>query len=71
MPPSAAALAPTFMACFRQRVREHPDRVFMRQAQGGGFIDITFREAADQALRMAAALAARGVAPGDRVAILS
>ena len=69
--PYAAALAPTFMACFRQRVREHPERVFMRQAQGAGFLDITFRETADQALRMAAALAARGVGKGDRVAILS
>lgn len=70
-PPIAAALAPTFMACFRQRVKGHPDRVFMRQAQGAGFVDITFRMAADQALRMAAALAARGVGRGDRVAILS
>jgi long-subunit acyl-CoA synthetase (AMP-forming) len=49
------------MACFRQRVQEHPDRVFMRQAQGAGFTDITFRQASDQALRMAAALAAHGV----------
>jgi long-subunit acyl-CoA synthetase (AMP-forming) len=59
------------MACFRQRVAEHPERVFMRQAQGAGFIDISYRQAADQALRMAAALAARGVSRGDRVAILS
>lgn len=71
MQPSAAALAPTFMACFRQRVQEHPDRVFMRQAQGTGFTDITFRQASEQALRMAAALAARGVTRGDRVGILS
>jgi long-subunit acyl-CoA synthetase (AMP-forming) len=66
-----AALAPTFLACFRQRVGEHPDRVFLRQAQGDRFVDISYRQAHDQAQRMAAALADRGVARGDRVAILS
>lgn len=67
----APQFAPTFLACFRARVRQHPEKVFMRQAEGAGFVDITYREAQDQALRMAAALAAQGVSKGDRVAILS
>jgi long-chain acyl-CoA synthetase len=66
-----AALASTFMACFRMRVREHPQRLFLRQAQADGFFDVTYREADEQARRMAAALAAHGVKRGDRVAILS
>jgi long-subunit acyl-CoA synthetase (AMP-forming) len=43
----------------------------MRQAQGSGFVDITYQRAHDEAQRIAAALAARGVGHGDRVAILS
>lgn len=66
-----AAAAPNFVAAFRVRVREHPDRVFMRQAQGDGFFDVTYQQADAQARRIAAALAARGVSRGDRVAILS
>lgn len=49
----------------------HPEKVFLRQAQGDGFVDITYLRAHDEAQRIAAALAARGVGHGDRVAILS
>ena len=68
---SAPQFASTFLACFRERVRMHPHKVFLRQAQGDGFLDITYQRAHDESQRMAAALAARGVSPGDRVAILS
>jgi long-chain acyl-CoA synthetase len=68
---SAPQFASTFLGCFRERVRQHPDKVFMRQAQGSGFVDVTYQRAHAESQRMAAALAARGVGHGDRVAILS
>ncbi|HET8937470.1 MAG TPA: AMP-binding protein, partial [Polyangiales bacterium] len=68
---AAPQFAVTFLACFRERVRLHPQKVFLRQAQGSGFVDITYHRAHEESQRMAAALAARGVGRGDRVAILS
>ena len=47
-------LEPTFLATFQRRVREHPERVFMRQADSAartGYRDVTFREADEQARR--------------------
>jgi long-chain acyl-CoA synthetase len=52
--------------------RSAPDRVAFTQPLGGGqVVDITWREAMDAARRVAAHLLAQGVAPGDRVALLS
>jgi long-chain acyl-CoA synthetase len=49
-----------------------PDRVVLTQPMGGGVLrDFTWREVLDQARRMAAHLQAQGIAPGDRVALLS
>ncbi len=49
-----------------------PERIAFTQPQGGGVLrDYTWREALDLARRMAAHLKAHGIAPGDRVAILS
>lgn len=45
--------------------------VFRLQRDGGGYRSVTGREARDQALRLSAALRARGVGPGDRVMIVS
>lgn len=48
-----------------------PDRVYLRQALAGAWREYTWREVGQQARRMAAALRARGIVPGDRVSILS
>jgi len=48
-----------------------PDRVVFTQPIGGGAVqDLTWREVADQARRMARHLAERGWEPGSRIAIL-
>lgn len=52
--------------------RERPDEVFMSQPMGGGTLEtFTWKEALDQARRMAAYLAAQGFEPGSSIAILS
>jgi long-chain acyl-CoA synthetase len=52
-----------------------PDRIAYTQPQGkeggGQVVDYTWRQVMDQARRMAAHLKAQGIAPGDRVALLS
>jgi long-chain acyl-CoA synthetase len=49
-----------------------PDRIAFTQPTGGGAVrDYTWGEVVDQARRMAAHLQSLGIAPGDRVAILS
>ena len=52
--------------------RTAPERVVLTQPMGGGALrDFTWRELMDQTRRMAAHLKSQGIAPGDRVAILS
>ena len=48
-----------------------PDRVWLRQPVAGVWHDFTWRQADDQARRLAAGLLALGCVPGDRVAILA
>ncbi len=49
-----------------------PDRVFLSQPVGGGqVVDITWRQALDEARRMAAHLKEHGLKPGDTVAMLA
>lgn len=61
----------TFLEIFYKREQAHPDRVFLRQPYGGIFRELTYREAAEESRRIAAALKAMGHAPGDRVGIYS
>lgn len=50
----------------------HPDRVWLTQPLGGGAVkDYTWKEALDEARRMATHLQGMGLSRGDRVAILS
>jgi long-chain acyl-CoA synthetase len=56
---------------FYQFEREKPDAVFMRQPQGDTWKDLTWREAGEQARRMAAALQNLGLQAGDKVATVS
>jgi long-chain acyl-CoA synthetase len=52
--------------------RTMPDRVVLTQPMGGGALrEFTWRELMDQTRRKAAHLKGLGIAPGDRVAILS
>ncbi|MCW5808493.1 MAG: AMP-binding protein [Deltaproteobacteria bacterium] len=54
------------------REAAHPDRVYLTQPLGGGRVrDYTWKQTLDEARRMAAHLRSLGLAPGDRVAILS
>ena len=52
--------------------RTAPERVVLTQPMGGGAVrEFTWRQLMDQTRRMAAHLQSRGIAHGDRVAILS
>jgi long-chain acyl-CoA synthetase len=52
--------------------RTAPERVVLTQPMGGGAVrEFTWRQLMDQARRVAAYLQAQGVAPGDRVALMS
>jgi long-chain acyl-CoA synthetase len=53
-------------------VRTVPDRIAFTQPIGAGAVtDYTWAQVMDQASRMAAHLKARGIEPGDRVALIS
>lgn len=61
----------TFLHVFYRRERAHPARVFLRQPAGGVFRELSYGEAGRAARRMASALRALGLCPGDRVGLLS
>jgi len=48
-----------------------PDKVFLRQPKGDTWKTLTYREAGQQARRMATTLAAKGLQKGDHIGILS
>lgn len=52
--------------------KERADNVYLTQPMGGGVVrDLTWKEALDEARRMAAHLRSLGLPPGSRIAILS
>ena len=53
------------------RAAEEPGRIVFRRKEGAGWRDVSAREFADDVRRVAEGLAAAGVEPGDRVAIMS
>jgi len=57
----------TVVDMFRARVKQHPDRIAVRQ---GGH-ELTYAQLAEQTEAVAASLIRHGVEPGDRVAVLS
>jgi long-chain acyl-CoA synthetase len=57
-------------AVFRNAA-EAPDAVALRRRAGDGWAPVTAREFADEVLALARGLVAVGVAPGDRVALMS
>lgn len=64
-------LLPTHLHYFYKWEREKPDAVFLRQPQGKTWREITWREAGDQARRIASALKAMGVEKGSLIGLLS
>jgi long-subunit acyl-CoA synthetase (AMP-forming) len=50
---------------------ERADDVYLRQIINRQFVDFTYAEVADKALRLVSALRAQGFQPGDRIAIMS
>jgi len=56
---------------FYRREHENPDRVFLRQPVGDSWNETTYAEAGQEARRMASALIAKGLKPGDHVGIYS
>ena len=48
-----------------------PERVFLKQPVNGQYLDFTFHDVYEQSSKMASALLAQGLEPGDKVAILS
>lgn len=56
---------------FYQWEKETPDKVFLRQPSGPVWKEITYREAGQEARRMATALYSLGLEKGDHIAIFS
>lgn len=50
---------------------ERPDDVYLRQIINRQFVDFTYAQVADKALRLVTALRNMGIQPGDRVALIS
>jgi long-chain acyl-CoA synthetase len=58
-------------AMFFEVARRRGDRPFLWAKRGGQYRSLSWSEAAVQVRRLAAGLAAQGIAPGDRVALVS
>ncbi|UUM30085.1 AMP-binding protein [Vibrio japonicus] len=50
---------------------ERPNEVYLKQIINRKFVEFTFKEVADQALRLVTALRELGIQPGDKVALIS
>ena len=50
---------------------ERPNEVYLRQIIDRKFVDFTYADVADKALRLVSALRSMGIQPGDRVALMS
>ncbi|PMJ92571.1 AMP-binding protein [Vibrio sp. 10N.261.55.A7] len=51
--------------------QERPDEVYLKQIINREFVEFTYSEVADKALRLVSALNKLGAAPGDKVALVS
>ncbi|RMD87931.1 MAG: long-chain fatty acid--CoA ligase [Alphaproteobacteria bacterium] len=56
---------------FLERVERHPERPFLWARREGAFHALSWQETADRVARLAHALTALGVEPGDRVVLVS
>ncbi|ENM5826476.1 AMP-binding protein [Vibrio metoecus] len=51
--------------------QERPNEVYLKQIINRKFVEFTYADVADQALRLVSALRALGAVPGDRIALIS
>ncbi|WHR51143.1 AMP-binding protein [Vibrio furnissii] len=51
--------------------KERPNEVYLKQVINRQFVEFTYAEVADQALRIASALSDLGAQPGDKIALVS
>ena len=51
--------------------KKKPNAIFLRQIKERNFVDYTFSEVVDKALRLVTALQSMGIQPKDRVALIS
>src|SRR6476619_579006 len=63
--------APSVAALFLQRVEKSPDKEAFRYLDGGNWVSVSWREAAERVQSLAAGLLALGVEPEQRVGIAS
>ncbi|KLV04146.1 AMP-dependent synthetase [Photobacterium aquae] len=57
--------------CILKWAKERSNEVYLRQIINRQFVDFTYAEVADKALRLVSALRAQGFQPGDRIALMS
>jgi len=63
--------APSLAALFLQRVEKSPDKEAFRYLDGGNWVSVSWREAAERVQSLAAGLLSLGVEPEQRVGIAS
>ncbi|MDF2154438.1 AMP-binding protein [Vibrio sp. CAU 1672] len=51
--------------------KERPNQVYLRQIINRQFVDFTYQDVADQALKLVSALRKLGLEPGDKIALIS
>ncbi len=51
--------------------KERPNEVYLKQIINRQFVEFTYAEVADKALRLVSALRTLGAEPGDKVALIS
>jgi long-chain acyl-CoA synthetase len=65
-----APVAGNLVSLFEAQAQRRGNRAAVRHKRGGAWADVSWAEMARRARRVADGLAARGLAPGDRVAVL-
>ena len=66
----AAVEGQTVPMRFLQTVAAHPEQVALRAKDGDGWVEVTYRDYADQVAVVTTALASLGVGQGDRVVLM-
>ena len=66
----SSVAAQNLVSMFEEQARKRGARTAVRFKQGAAWVDVSWSEMARRARRVADGLAARGLAPGDRVAII-